>query len=45
VVAQEHLKKQLVEHMEREQRMQAYVASLNSLCCRTETKGASGVNP
>jgi hypothetical protein len=41
VLAQESLKKQLVEHKEREQRMQAHVASLNSLFRRTEPNGAS----
>jgi hypothetical protein len=45
VVAQEHLKKQLVEHNEREQRMQAYVANLNSLFCGPEANLAGGDNP
>jgi len=42
-LAQASLEKQLLEHRELEQQMQAHMASLSSLFCRKDTKGAAAL--
>jgi chromosome segregation ATPase len=42
--AQEFMKKQLVEQMERQQQVQTYVAGLSSLLCKTAAKAVPGAD-